>query len=440
MFNSKLKQEIADLQRQVQANAAVEAALSRAMAVIRFDREGAILSANEHFLQALGYRSIDELRGKKHSQLCSREEVNSPAYSQFWDRLRRGEPFTGQVRRQGADGRVVWLEATYAPVRNSQGQVESYIKLASDITAQVEAEARNQAKLDAITRAMAVIEFSPDGTVIDANDNFLKVLGYRLDEVKGKAHRLFCDPAFAQSAEYQTHWQHLARGEFFSGQIKRLAKDGSVRWLEASYNPVFAADGKTVTSVVKFASDITERVLAQKKESESARFAYEVAQETEALSSTGADNIRNSGDEIQQMAGSIEQAGQNVQALGQRSEQITSIVQTIKDIADQTNLLALNAAIEAARAGEQGRGFAVVADEVRKLAERTTTSTAEISKMVSEIQQQTQVAVQNMSAIQEQASQSVVRTREAGETMGQIMEGARSVVKAISQYAVGQRG
>jgi methyl-accepting chemotaxis protein len=139
------------------------------------------------------------------------------------------------------------------------------------------------------------------------------------------------------------------------------------------------------------------------------------------------------------MAGSIEEAGHSVQALGERSQQITSIVQTIKDIADQTNLLALNAAIEAARAGETGRGFAVVADEVRKLAERTAASTAEISQMVSDIQTQTQVAVQNMSEIREQATQSVNRTREAGETMDQIMEGPRSVVKAISQYAAGQR-
>ena len=166
MFNRKLKQDLADLQQQVQANAAVEAALSRAMAVIRFDQEGVILSANAHFLQALGYHSIDELRGKKHSQLCSREEVSSPAYNQFWDRLRRGEPFTGQVKRQADDGRVVWLEATYAPVRNSQGQVESYLKLASDITAQVAAQARNQAihfaarQLAAFTRFCALRHFN----------------------------------------------------------------------------------------------------------------------------------------------------------------------------------------------------------------------------------------------------------------------------------------
>ena len=438
MFNQKLKQEISALQAQLQALTAQESAVSRAMAMIRFDRDGKVVNANPLFLQTMGY-SLADLQGKPHSQLCFPDYANSADYRAFWDRLRRGEPFSDRVRRRTADGREIWLEATYCPVRDAQGQIESFSKYASDITASVDAEVHNQARLNAINRAMAVIEFTPDGTVLDANENFLNVLGYRLDEVKGRHHRLFCDNEFAQSPEYQALWRQLARGEYYSGQIKRQAKNGAVRWLEASYNPVFAPDGKTVIGVVKFATDITERVESQRQESESARFAYEVAQETEALSSTGADNIRNSSDEIAQMAGSIEEAGHSVQALGERSQQITSIVQTIKDIADQTNLLALNAAIEAARAGETGRGFAVVADEVRKLAERTAASTAEISQMVSDIQTQTQVAVQNMSEIREQATQSVNRTREAGETMDQIMEGARSVVKAISQYAAGQR-
>jgi methyl-accepting chemotaxis protein len=435
MFNTRLKQAHVALQQQLTEYQAERTALARSMAMVRFDRDGKVIEANPQFLSTLGYAQASEVLGKPHSQFCLREETASPAYQQFWDRLRRGEPFCGRVRRQAADGHVVWLEATYAPVLDAQGAVESYLKLAADITPQVEAEASQRARLNAINRAMAVIEFTPDGTVVDANDNFLATLGYRLEDIKGRHHRMFCDSQFAQSAEYQHHWQQLARGEFFTGQIKRIAKDGSVRWLEASYNPVFGTDGKTVTSVIKFASDITARVQAQRKESESARFAYGVAQETAELSHTGSDTVRRNVGAIEDMAGSIEEAGRNVQALGERSEQITSIVQTIKDIADQTNLLALNAAIEAARAGETGRGFAVVADEVRKLAERTAASTAEISKMVSDIQQQTTQAVDNMSAIQQQANHSVTLTRESGETLAQILEGARSVVKAISQYA-----
>ena len=440
MFNARLKQAYASAQQELQQQHAVMAALDRSTAIIRFDHEGKVLSANRNFLTALGYSSEAEVLGKPHSLFCVREDIANPDYQRFWERLRRGEYFSGRVKRQTATGQVIWLEATYNPVLDSHGAVQSYIKFATDITEQVNAEAIRQAKLNAINRAMAVIEFTPDGLILAANDNFLTTLGYRLDEVKGKHHRMFCDSSFVNSAEYQAHWQHLARGEVFAGQIKRVAKDGSERWLEASYNPVFGHDGKTVVSVVKFATDITERVQTQRKESESARFAYEVAQETEALSGTGADNIRRNAAAIEDMAGSIEQAGQNVQALGQRSEQITSIVQTIKDIADQTNLLALNAAIEAARAGEQGRGFAVVADEVRKLAERTSSSTAQISKMVSDIQQQTSLAVDNMAAIQQQAGQSVSLTREAGDTLAQILEGARSVVKAISQYAEAERG
>ena len=435
MFNTRLEQAHVALQQQLTEYQAERTALARSMAMVRFDRDGKVIEANPQFLSTLGYAQASEVLGKPHSQFCLREETASPAYQQFWDRLRRGEPFCGRVRRQAADGHVVWLEATYAPVLDAQGAVESYLKLAADITPQVEAEASQRARLNAINRAMAVIEFTPDGTVVDANDNFLATLGYRLEDIKGRHHRMFCDSQFAQSAEYQHHWQQLARGEFFTGQIKRIAKDGSVRWLEASYNPVFGTDGKTVTSVIKFASDITARVQAQRKESESARFAYGVAQETAELSHTGSDTVRRNVGAIEDMAGSIEEAGRNVQALGERSEQITSIVQTIKDIADQTNLLALNAAIEAARAGETGRGFAVVADEVRKLAERTAASTAEISKMVSDIQQQTTQAVDNMSAIQQQANHSVTLTRESGETLAQILEGARSVVKAISQYA-----
>jgi methyl-accepting chemotaxis protein len=288
--------------------------------------------------------------------------------------------------------------------------------------------------LSALNRAMATIEFTPDGVITAVNPNFLKTMGYSEKDLVGQHHRQLCAPEFVQSSDYKELWNQLKRGDFFSGQIKRIARDGSERWLEASYNPVFDEGGKVI-SVIKFATDITENVSRQKQERDNALFAFNTSQQTRHWAEEGVNDISQSVESIGRMAADIDAAGKNVQSLGERSQQIGSIVQTIKDIADQTNLLALNAAIEAARAGETGRGFAVVADEVRKLAERTSSSTAEISTMVTAIQDQTGTAVNNMGQIQGAVQGSVEQVKKVGDVINQIRQGADSVVTAIQQMA-----
>jgi methyl-accepting chemotaxis protein len=433
MFNQHLKKQIADLQAQLGALQATEAALDRSTAVIRFDLDARVITANANFLRTMGYTSLEQVAGQPHSIFCDKPYTQSSDYARFWETLKRGEHFSGRVKRQNAQGQTVWLEATYNPVLDSQGRVSGFIKLASDITARVTAAAKDRATLAALNRAMAVIEFTPDGQIVQANDNFLQTLGYRQTDLQGKHHRIFCDASYANSPEYEQLWRTLRSGQYFSGQIERLDSRGQRLFLEASYNPVFDDSGN-VSGVVKFATNITDKILQVQKERDTALFALTSSQQTQALSASGVNNIQQSVAEIGAMAGSIEQAGLNVQALGERSQAITSIVQTIKDIADQTNLLALNAAIEAARAGEMGRGFAVVADEVRKLAERTSSSTAEIASMVGDIQQQTRTAVENMDQILLQARDNVTLTQRTGDTMQQISDGAEKVVAAISQF------
>ncbi|SBW81049.1 Biofilm dispersion protein BdlA [Pseudomonas veronii 1YdBTEX2] len=433
MFNHTLKTELAARKAEVAEYQGLIAALERSMAVVEFDLNGKVLRANDNFMKTLGYSSA-QLAGKTHRDFCPSALTSSPAYAEFWQELRAGKFVSGTFKRVDAHGKIIWLEASYNPVLDERGQVVKVVKYALDVTRKVEQEAATRSKLAALDRAMAVIEFDLNGQVLDANENFLAVMGYSLTELKGKHHRMFCEPTQVNSPEYADFWRRLNNGEFFTGQFKRIGKHGRVVWLEASYNPVYDGDGKLI-KIVKFASDISERVEKFEEDSRGASRAYHISSETERFAEHGTQVINETASEMRRIADNIGASARLVGQLGDRSEQITAIVNTIRGIADQTNLLALNAAIEAARAGDQGRGFAVVADEVRQLAGRTSRSTAEIAEMIGLILSETRDAVASMSATQEGAQRGVSLADQAGAVILQIRTSTSDAVQAVSMFA-----
>ncbi len=238
---------------------AVLNAVSRSQAVIEFDLAGNILSANENFCEALGYR-LDEIVGRHHSMFVEPEEAKSADYRAFWARLGKGEFDRRQYKRIGKGGREVWIEASYNPVFKGATPYK-VVKFATVITETKLKSAEDAGKLDALSRAQATIEFTPDGHILTANENFLKTLGYTLDEIRGRHHAMFCDPHYAASAEYKEFWRKLGAGQFAADEFTRIGKGGREVFIQASYNPIFDMNGK-VFKVVKFASDVSERVRA----------------------------------------------------------------------------------------------------------------------------------------------------------------------------------
>jgi len=432
MFNSQRKADKATLEISTAALGSANAkmaAISHSMAMIEFSPDGIIIDANENFCKTMGYRA-EEIRGKHHRIFCEKEFYSSETYAKMWRELGRGEPLSETFLRLDKAGREVWLQASYMPVIGANKHVTSIIKVASDVSAAVHKERQNQSMINAISRSMAMIEFTPDGKIITANENFLNSMHYQLNEVIGQHHSLFCKREETDSPGYKAFWASLNRGEFHSHRFERVDKLGRTVFLEASYNPLFDAKGR-LYKVVKFASDITAQVSVQQS---AAKTAHDTSVQTDACAQKGSAVVQQTVQVIEEISSDLSEAARSLDAVNTQSEIIGSIVQTIRGIADQTNLLALNAAIEAARAGEHGRGFAVVADEVRSLAARTSKATLEIVDVVRQNNELARNAVASMQSSLSRTGVGVELANEAGAVILEIQQGARHVVDAISQF------
>ena len=412
------------------ARATLEA-FDRSQAIIEFKMDGTIITANQNFLKALGY-TLADIQGRPHSMFVDPSEKNGSEYQKFWQSLNRGEYQAQEFKRIGKGGKEVWIQASYNPVLGRNGKPYKVVKLATDITEQKKQSADDRGQIDAIDRSQAVIEFNLDGTVVNANQNFLDTLGYALAEIQGRHHSMFVDAAERDSAAYREFWDSLRRGEYQAAEYKRIGKGGKEVWIQASYNPIFDPSGKPV-KVMKFATDITRQVHDRLRKANLQKgIDKDLTEITEAITTTNdqvgtavqasdrtASTVQSVAAAAEELVASVREiarrvhdaseisatavrqsarANQIIEGLSASADRIGQVVGLINSVASQTNLLALNATIEAARAGEAGKGFAVVASEVKALAGQTAKATEEISGQIAAVQNATNGVI---SAIQE---------------------------------------
>lgn len=429
MFNKKHK-ENEQLKADLMQSKSVLSAINDSVANIEFTPDGEILEANSIFLSVVDYQQ-HEIIGQHHKMFCKPSYVSTSAYQQFWAQLKKGEPKFGHFERINKHGDTLWLDATYFPVKED-GVVTRIIKIANDITEDKKALIAQSAITTALDKSLAMIEFTPTGEIVQANRNFLIALDYELSEIQGRHHRMFCDQTFLD--ENPDFWLQLANGEHKSGRFNRVDKHGATIWIEATYNPIFDDNGKVI-KVIKFASDITERVEQSLQVAQVAETANLTSEQTEQSAKIANDKLEKTTETAKLISSQVQDSMESIGHLNEQSKNITAIVSTISAIAEQTNLLALNAAIEAARAGEQGRGFAVVADEVRSLAARTSQSTNEINEVVKLNEKLTQEATNVMHQVEQTTKTSLTQVAEVSEVMVDIMTRAENLTQMIKNLS-----
>lgn len=392
---------------------------------IVFDRNGVITDVNHNFLDIMGYQK-EEIISLNHRVLCEKSYINGSEYNHFWDALRAGDFQKNIFKQLTKDGNIVWLDSIYFPVEGDNGEVVKIVKIASDITLTIEESQDKQALLNSLERYMAVISFDSQGHVLEANDNFNKVMEYELDEIVGKHHEKFCFDGFYK--ENPDFWQRLSKGESFQSRYSRKTKSGEEVWLDATYSPVFNAQGN-VYKVVKFAMNVTDQV----KQFNTAK---EITQNTSEKTTTITNKALSILDEVVKTSKSvlheIELADKITTDLTTQAEKVSSIVKAIQGVADQTNLLALNAAIEAARAGDVGRGFAVVADEVRTLSQQTASQSKEIHSVVSKNSELIDKLQRSMKSSSELALSSTIKTEDIFSFIDDINKSVEDLVCSIN--------
>lgn len=431
----KIASDITEQKNIYNTSAAIRQALDQSFAFIQFDPSGNILEANEQFVDTMGYANASELKGQHHSIFVSPETKASQEYATFWEQLRMGRVQQGTFSRQDKHGKEVWLEAAYSPVTNAYGSVESVVKIATNITVGKNNSDHLKDITSVIDLSFGYIQFDPEGHITNVNSNFHKLMGYQDEaQVLGQHHSMFVSPQYARSTEYQAFWKALKAGETQQGEFQRVSKSGQDIWIQAAYTPVRNQAGK-ITSIIKIAADITSskmaflqakqdlrtevlnnvreissaieqiasgaRTQAQRTDESSEQIEHameaagemsgkavqitEMANLAEAESHDGAMAVSKMVSSMQALTQATDQARESINELERSAQEINRVLKVLKEIATQTNMLALNASIEAAQAGAYGRGFEVIAKEVRALAESSAKSATEIEQLVNSV-------------------------------------------------------